>query len=240
MSNGSAHENQRTAIGISVTLSCQIIAAALAMIPVVCAFATFLADKRTPGAVFYWLVGLSIFLFVVSIFSGGRGVTAARNAGFNQNWTLREGKGWFNCQAITCFLGLLLFGLAVFWPANAKEEPIEKPLAAVVSKLDLLASKMAELAAQQKVDRGFVQSIQTLVMRLDAAESALKNYQGVVDGLQKGQEKHGDALVKLDNAVAELQKSQTELNTIVSDLRSQITSLRTKKTFGGTGAGTGQ
>jgi hypothetical protein len=49
-------EDQRAAVGISVTLSGQLSAAALAMIAVVGAFTTFLVDKRVTGATFGWLI----------------------------------------------------------------------------------------------------------------------------------------------------------------------------------------
>lgn len=102
------------AVNIGVTLSTQLISAALTMIAVLGAFATFIMDKREIGIYYYFIVSLSFLFFVVSIFMGGKGIDISRKNGFEGNWNLIASGGYFNYQAISCFVGLFCFIFSIF------------------------------------------------------------------------------------------------------------------------------
>jgi hypothetical protein len=57
-------EDQRTAVGMTVTLSTQLMAASLAMIAVLGAVATFIADRRQVSAWFYVIFVAAFLSFV--------------------------------------------------------------------------------------------------------------------------------------------------------------------------------
>lgn len=176
-------EDQHAAVGISVTLSGQLSAAALAMIAVVGAFTTFLVDKRVTGATFGWLIFLCILFFAASIYFGGKGVTAARNDGFTGHWKLSAGKNWFNGQALTSLLGLIVFGLAIVLSGKAKDDPMQGALNDIASNVGALTAKMTELIAQQKLDQQFAQLAQTFGARQDALESDLRKEVPILERL---------------------------------------------------------
>ena len=106
--------DKRDAVNIGVTLSTQLVAASLAMIAVVGAFAAFILDKREVG-VGYWLVVGGAFLgFVVSIVCGGKGIDIARKEGYKGCWDITKTKSAFGWQANFAFLGIIFFIWSVF------------------------------------------------------------------------------------------------------------------------------
>lgn len=105
MSNG---EDKNT------TISTQVISASLTMITVIGAFAVFIIEKREIGFWYYLTIGLAFFCFVISIFLGGKGLS-----GKGANKTPNP---YFNWQAITALIGIILFCVSVFL---GKEKPDE-------------------------------------------------------------------------------------------------------------------
>jgi uncharacterized coiled-coil protein SlyX len=105
MSNG---EDKNT------TISTQVISASLTMITVIGAFAVFIIEKREIGFWYYLTAGLAFFCFVISIFLGGKGLS-----GKGANKTPNP---YFNWQAITALIGIILFCVSVFL---GKEKPDE-------------------------------------------------------------------------------------------------------------------
>jgi amino acid transporter len=107
-------DDKKDAVNIGVTLSSQLITAALAMIAVIGTFGTFIIDKRDVSIGYYLIVSGAFLCFVFSIFFGGKGIDKARKDGFNSNWNLTNTKSYFNLQSITCFIGIVLFAISVF------------------------------------------------------------------------------------------------------------------------------
>ncbi|MDB4926596.1 hypothetical protein [Mucilaginibacter sp.] len=107
--------DKKDAVNIGVTLSGQLITAALAMIAVVGTFAAFIIDKRNVGLGYYLIAGGSFLSFVVSIIFGGKGINQARKDGFTGNWNLSNTKKSFNKQSIAAFFGIVLFAISVFF-----------------------------------------------------------------------------------------------------------------------------
>jgi hypothetical protein len=114
MSNNGNIEDQKEAVNIGITLSSQLITAALAMIAVIGAFSTYILDKREVGIFFYTTAIVSGISFVASIFFGGKGINKARKNGFNGNWDIAITKVDFNRQALCSIVGLLFFVTSLF------------------------------------------------------------------------------------------------------------------------------
>jgi hypothetical protein len=108
MSNG---EDKNT------TISTQVISASLTMITVIGAFAVFIIEKREIGFWYYLTAGLAFFCFIISIFLGGKGLS-----GKGANKTPNP---YFNWQAITALIGIILFCVSVFL-GKEKPDDLEK------------------------------------------------------------------------------------------------------------------
>jgi hypothetical protein len=109
LSSGDNNQENRGTI-----ISTQVISASLTMITVSGAFAVFIIDKRDIGIGYYVIAGLSFLFFVISIFLGGQGLNGkGKNESPNP---------YFNWQAITSLLGIILFCISVFL---GKEKPNE-------------------------------------------------------------------------------------------------------------------
>jgi hypothetical protein len=198
------------------------------MIAVVGAFTTFLVDKRITGPLFWLLIGSCFLCFFTSIFAGGKGVTDARNEGFNGNWTLLAGKGWFNGQAIACIGGLILFGAALLASSKTKEDPTQGALTSMASSIVALTAKVTELAIQQKADeQKLAQLGQTLGARQDAFELDLRKDLPKLERLEKEQSHLEGVEGGLEKTVSDLKIVQGALKDAVRDL--QVQTHRRKK-----------
>src|SRR5215207_6304039 len=118
-------EDKRAAVAISLNLSTQIIAAALALLAVEGAYAGYALGGRQVKSGFIFACSLSTALVVASIFIAGKGITAARNAGYSGSWDLNVGKNHFNWQAMLCLLALLSFGIALLLSGPSNEDAIK-------------------------------------------------------------------------------------------------------------------
>src|SRR4051812_3987035 len=92
-------EEKRAAASMEVTLSSQVITAALAVMAVEGAFVTYVLDKRLPGAAFYILTVLSALLLIFSIINGGVGVRRLTEAGFKGEWASNDASNCFGRQS---------------------------------------------------------------------------------------------------------------------------------------------
>lgn len=101
----------------NTTISTQIISASLTMITVIGAFALFIIEKREIGFWYYLTTGLAFLSFVISIFLGGKGLSGK---GIN-----KTPNPYFNWQAITIFIGIILFFVSVFL-GKEKPDDLEK------------------------------------------------------------------------------------------------------------------
>lgn len=131
------NDDQKDAVNIGITLSSQLITAALAMIAIIGTFGTFIIDKRDVNVGYYLIVGGAFICFVASIFYGGKGIDKARKDGFSGNWTLISTKSYFNIQALTCMLGVVLFAISVFC-GKQKSDEIKDALTIQSKKIEKL------------------------------------------------------------------------------------------------------
>ncbi len=99
-------ENKKDAVNIGITLSTQLISAALSMLTIIGAIVFFVLDKKQVNWVFFFVISIGFFSFIVSIYNGAKGIDKARKDGFNGVWNLSNTKRFFNKQAIFCFIGI--------------------------------------------------------------------------------------------------------------------------------------
>jgi hypothetical protein len=125
MTNSGTEEDKRDAVNIGVNLSNQLITTSLALIAVVGAAMTFIMQQKEVGFWFYCCSIISFFSLLSSIFCGGRGINTARNNGFKGNWTISEGKDWFDWQAKLTLVGVICLCF-LFFTGNEKGLSLEK------------------------------------------------------------------------------------------------------------------
>jgi hypothetical protein len=121
-------EDQRTAANMTVTLSTQLMAASLAVIAVEGAIYTFVNDKRLTSFAFTASVLFCFLFFMLSIYTGGRGVNEVRKAVFTGNWTIDKVKNPFALQAFFGVLGLICLFMSLTLPGKPKEESTQQDL----------------------------------------------------------------------------------------------------------------
>src|SRR6266498_4639746 len=92
-------EKTRQAAGIAVTLSTQLVGAALTMVTLVAAFVTFFLDKRHPGIGFTILALIAVSLFIAGIVIGGKGIANVYGEVASGTWEPQHGRRAFNLQA---------------------------------------------------------------------------------------------------------------------------------------------
>jgi outer membrane protein OmpA-like peptidoglycan-associated protein len=144
-------EDKRSAISFSVTLSSQLVTAALAMLTVEGAFVAFALSNRSVETGFTLFVLLAGVSFILSIVIAGKGITAARDAGFQGNWSLEAGKNYFNWQAILCLTGLVLFFGALFRSGTPVSFPVESKLTDLNAKIEALQSNIANAKNERQI-----------------------------------------------------------------------------------------
>lgn len=138
-------EDKRAAVSISLNLSTQIIAAALALLAVEGAYAAYALGGRQVKSGFIFACILSATLVVASIFIAGKGITAARNAGYNGLWDLNVGKRHFNWQAILCLLALMSFGVALLLSGPSNEDAMKDKVLSLQSNMINVQSRVLAL-----------------------------------------------------------------------------------------------
>ena len=143
-------EDEREAVKLSVTLSNQLVAAALAMIAVEGAFSVFVIGNRLVSNWFFLFALLTFAFFVASIFVGGKGTSASCSSGFKGKWSLEAGTKRFNLQAIFCLVALSAFIFTLFL-SNPKETQFQKDVRAlkedVQSTKDQLNNALSQIHA---------------------------------------------------------------------------------------------
>jgi hypothetical protein len=127
------NDDKRAAIAFSVTLSGQLVTAGLAMMAVEGAFVSYALGSRIIGTSFVVAAAIAALMFISSIFMAGKGITAARNAGFQGNWDLAAGKTRFNLQATFLLLGLTSLVVMFLASGPSKQSEIESR----VTKLEI-------------------------------------------------------------------------------------------------------
>jgi len=130
---------KKDAVNIGITLSTQLIAAALAMITIVGTFAAFIIEKKSVNDLYYITTIIAFLLFISSIICGGKGIDKARKNGFTDNWNLSDTKPFFNYQAILCLFGIVFFMVSIFLGKEKKDNSLKKneTLEKKIKKLEL-------------------------------------------------------------------------------------------------------
>ncbi len=141
-------EQQRTGATITVGLGTQLIAAALALIAVVGAVSTYVLDKRTPGALFYVLIVLTVLVLILSGVFGGQGIDGVRRGVFDGSVTADVGGRDFFLQTLLILLGIVLFGGAILSMGPAKSDPTLEQVAALSAAVQRQSDTIAQLSAR--------------------------------------------------------------------------------------------
>jgi len=136
-----AVEDQRKAVEFSVNLSGQLIAAAVAILAVEAAYVSYVLGSRVYSGWFIPIAGIAAMAFIVSVYSAGKGITAARNSGFEGRWLLSEGKKQFNFQAVSLLIGLGAFGLMTLMSGPTKESELERRVTELQKELAKIQAK---------------------------------------------------------------------------------------------------
>ncbi|QHS59925.1 hypothetical protein [Chitinophaga agri] len=160
------NEDKREAVNIGITISSQLISAALAMITVLGAFAVFIIDKREVHFWYYFLAGLSFISFVASIVAGGKGINKARVDGYSGNWYIHTTKDAFNWQALFCLAGLIFFITSIFIGKEKSTHP-DQAIQQLTSQIDSLRTR------QYKTERTTIQ-LQTEYLSLKEAVDSIR------------------------------------------------------------------
>ncbi|HEX8948369.1 MAG TPA: hypothetical protein VF790_05365 [Dissulfurispiraceae bacterium] len=137
----SAEEDRRTAVGMSVTLSSQLIAASLAMLAIEGGYVAYVLGNRQPSRWFVFLAIIAGVSFIASIVIAGKAITASRNAGFDGRWNLDSGRNFYRLQAAMCYAGLLLFGIMLFLSGKPAKDVLAE-------KMEKLEARVTELERQ--------------------------------------------------------------------------------------------
>lgn len=135
---------------MSVKLSTQLIATSVGVLAVEGAFVTYAFTSRQVGVAFVLLAALAAACFVASILCAGRGISKARDAGYEGRWSLQVSRKEFNRQALANF-GALFFLLAAFVVFLATEPRADRTVqasAAVTSSIEKLADQVARIRVE--------------------------------------------------------------------------------------------
>lgn len=127
------------------------IAAVLAMLAAEGALITFVIGNRIVHWHFYLLAVLAFLAFALSIYSGGSGLHASREAVFRGRWSLETGTGPFARQTYSAILGIcLLLVLFISGLSGPPKEKVEDKLTRLSEQIDTLATDVNKLQIEIK------------------------------------------------------------------------------------------
>jgi outer membrane murein-binding lipoprotein Lpp len=162
-----ADEDKRSAISFSITLSSQLISAALAMLAVEGAYVGYALGSREPNILFVPLATVAAMAFIVSVFIAGKAITAARDAGFSGGWSLDAGKSQFNWQAVLLLVALGLLGATFLASGRSKESILEMKVEGLRNDIQRFETQLkAAPVEHQKAKRQLEQQIRSLTDEL--------------------------------------------------------------------------
>jgi len=162
-----ADEDKRRAVEITVTLSSQLITAALAMLAIEGAYVAYALSERSVTSIFLWAAALSGLSFISSIFIAGKGITEARNSGFAGAWDIQVARRKFNWQAITLLIALLLFAGTAVLSGPTRHDQVNLVLLSLQGDLTELQTQVDGLA--DDIDAEQFETT-TLISNLEALE----------------------------------------------------------------------
>lgn len=143
--------NRLEAIKLSVKLSNQLTTMALALLSIEIAVATFvLSTYKAPNE--YVMVTASAFVFLIaSIILGGKGISRSGSEGFRGSWNFEAGRPYFNAQAFSGLIGLVLLAASVFVVGEQKANLLETRIGDLEREIGQLTERMDRLSAEQSV-----------------------------------------------------------------------------------------
>jgi hypothetical protein len=107
------------AVGVPTSIT----TAALAMLGIIGAIATYIASNYQDLTAFYILISTSAIALIWGVWQGVRGITELTNKGFEGEWLVETKKHRFNKQAGATLLGLIVLGVAVIVGFTAPSKP---------------------------------------------------------------------------------------------------------------------
>lgn len=167
-------EDFRIAVGFSVTLSGQLVQAAVTLLTVQGAYVAYVLTSRETKPPFELFAILAFLVFILSIYFSGKGVTAARNAGFAGKWSLDAGKSYFNAQASLLVVGVALLAAMIFFSGSSKDSDMARKLAEISQANALLNSKIVALSLRvEEVRAADAQSLSILESEVHALHDSV-------------------------------------------------------------------
>jgi uncharacterized membrane protein len=139
------------------------------MLTVEGAYLAYALVSRDTQALFGLVAFLSALAFVASVYASGRGITEARNAGFEGNWNLTAGKVWFNFQALALMLGLLLLAVMLLLSGSSRDSDAQKK----VDELSAAVTRVNQESAD--VQKKLVQQMNTLSLEVDSLSKKIQD-----------------------------------------------------------------
>lgn len=97
--------------------------AALALLGITGAIATYVASNYEHLTLFYVFASVSAILMIWSVWQGTRGITELTNEGYQGKWSVETKEHRFDKQSGAALLGLLALGIAVIVGFTAKSKP---------------------------------------------------------------------------------------------------------------------
>lgn len=125
---------------IYTTISVQLMQAALTMISVMSAVTVYILENQNVKFYYYIILLISFMFFVLSIFFGGKGLTNLEKG--------RTSGNWFNRQAITAFLEIVLFCTSMFL-GKRKADTIEMKLNKIENDYKNIQKKFEVINAEK-------------------------------------------------------------------------------------------
>ncbi len=167
-------EDKRTAVGITITLSSQLILAALTMLTIESAYAAFVLNDRIVSWWFILVVSASAVAFVASIFIAGKAMTSSRDSGYNGAWRLDTGKNQFNWQAILSLVGLVLFGLSIRLTGVSKDTIMTKSLSDLEARVKVIEYRLDDMDTSQDSIQHDIESLDLRVAQIEHSLNLLQ------------------------------------------------------------------
>lgn len=152
-------EDRRVAVGISITLSGQLIAAALAMLAIEGAFVSYAVANREVSPGFVPVAILAAVCFIASIFVAGKAITRSRNSGHAGIWDLAAGGNLYDWQAKLSLAGLVAFFTTVVLMGTPKERQLVRQVNVLQEQIDSLIEEHRLLRARIDLDSGLVATL---------------------------------------------------------------------------------
>ena len=143
-------EDRKSAVQMGVTLSSQIIQAALTILTIEVVYIAYVLPNRDTS-IWFVLSAIAAFIcFIVSIFIAGKAITRCRDYGFEGKWNISSSKNSFNYQALFCLVGLFFLGLTVVLSGNSKEIDLNRKFNNLENNYIKITSQLEILTTEKK------------------------------------------------------------------------------------------